>query len=180
MPLIGLNKHTGERVDITKLGDPRRTLKRGDLVCPYCNQEMTVVAGLVRIKHFRHLVGCSDTTVRHPESIQHLLGKMYVSELLKDMYPTESVEFEVNLPEIGRIADVLLEMKTGWRVANEIQLATITTEELVERTKSYLNSGIDVTWWLGGKANTPTNRYWVADIFGDVRILEFARMDLKE
>jgi len=102
---------------------------------------------------------------------------MYVSDLLKRLYPKDSVEFEVKLPDVGRIADVMLEMEGGWKIAHEVQLASITTEELIERTKSYLGNGIDVTWWLGGKANTPTNRFWIADNFGDVRILEFNRVD---
>lgn len=173
MPLVGMNKHTKQRLDITKVLEPRKIVAKGDLVCPLCLQPMTVVAGLIRIPHFRHLSACTSETPRHPESIKHLLGKAFVAVLVSENDPDAVVDFEVRVPECNRVADVLVSLDGGWRVAHEVQLASITTAELAERTKSYLGAGIDVTWWIGGKANTPANRNWIEDNFGDVRILEY-------
>jgi len=55
---------------------------------------------------------------------------------------------------------------TGWRVAHEVQLASITTEHLQERTNDYTLAGIDVVWWLGKSADTETNRAWCRCTFG--------------
>jgi competence CoiA-like predicted nuclease len=178
MPLIGFDKRTASRLDITTIEDPRSFVSKGDLVCPFCMEPMVVVFGMQRIKHFRHINKCTDNTPLHPESMRHLLGKLYVKHLLLDSRPDLQVDFEVRLPEIGRVADVFVQLDGGWQEVHEIQLASITTEELCGRTKSYHSAGISVTWWLGGKATTPANTRWIEDTFGSYRTLVYERGQL--
>lgn len=180
MPFVALRKSTGERINIFLVPDPRLTIDKSDLVCPACGQSLTVVCGLVVTPHFRHIVKCNSEFDRHPESIEHLMGKAYVYQLLHDKFNSDDVEidFEVHIPEANRQADVLLKfVKTGFIEAHEIQLAGITTESLRDRTKAYRTAGIDVVWWLGKSADTPTNRSWCVSTFGDVRLLSFSNVE---
>lgn len=105
------------------------------------------------------------------------MGKQYVFDLLGRLYSLSSIDLEVPLYDIGRQADVMMSMPNGWKEAHEIQLSSITTDELRQRTVSYREAGIHVVWWLGEKAATPANKNWCCDTFGDVRIIEFARDD---
>lgn len=175
MPFVGLQKSTGQRINILEVDDPRLSIRKGDITCPLCGGELTVIAGAIVVKHFRHKVTCSSTVERHPESIKHLIGKWHVWNYLRNNYGDKvKVEFEVSLPEVGRQADVMVYFQTGYREVHEIQLSSITTEHLKQRTVDYRRAEIDtVVWWLGESADTPANRKWSIDTFGDVRIVQF-------
>ena len=84
MPLIAKNKQTGERVNILEYRNPREEFQKGDLVCPLCDCELIIVAGVVRINHFRHksISPCKSDYDRHPESYEHLFFKKLLSEKL--------------------------------------------------------------------------------------------------
>jgi competence CoiA-like predicted nuclease len=165
MPFIGKHAKTGERVDIWGVEHPREVFALGAVVCPLCDGAMYVKDGMVRIRHFAHQTRCASPLAM-PESIDHLLGKCYIAEHLRlDLagHVRAKVEYEVPLLEAGRVADVLVTLPDGWRVAHECQLSGITTGELQERTEAYGRAGIDVFWWLGGHAATEENlseRVW--------------------
>jgi competence CoiA-like predicted nuclease len=132
--------------------------------------------GSVRVKHFAHQVRCSSPLAM-PESPQHLLGKWYIAEHLRaelEPYAVAEIEYEVVIPEAGRVADVLVTFPEGWRVAHECQLASVTTGELQERTEAYGRAGIDVIWWLGRQAATQQNLTWCATTLGIAYQLHFA------
>lgn len=162
MPFVGTLASSGERVDIMRVEHPREMFAFGDVLCPLCECALIVKDGLVRVKHFAHQARCSSPLAR-PESAAHLLGKWYIAERVSlelPRYTRAEIEYEVILPEVGRVADVLVTFEDGWRVAHECQLASITTGELHERTASYEQGGIDVIWWLGGPAATKENLTW--------------------
>lgn len=175
MPFVGMRKSTGERINILEVDDPRLTIPKGDIKCPMCEGELTVVAGAVVVKHFRHKVTCSSTVERHAESIEHLVGKWHVWNYCRNTYgDSVRVEIEVVIPEVNRQADLMVYFKTGYREAHEVQLSPITKEYLSQRTVDYLKAGIDtVVWWLGKSADTPTNRQWSVATFGDVRVIKY-------
>lgn len=169
MPFVAKNRMTGERIDITLVNDPRTTLRGGDCVCPLCGAPFIVRAGLVRRAHFAHYTECSSDYGQHPETPEHLEAKARLREYLQQYYAEythATLEFEVPVPEAKRVVDLLVTFPMGWREAHEIQLSSITTEELARRTNDYLRAGIDVVWWLGRGADTETNRHWCADQFG--------------
>ena len=180
MPLVARDKSTGERVSMCDYSDPRRDMIGMDLVCPYCGIKMIVVAGLVTVHHFRHASGeCTCPYDSHPESQEHMLSKVVLAKNLGKWLPLfecAAVGIEVPVPEAHRIADLMYTFDDGWRIAVEVQLASITTESLEARTRDYALAGVDVYWFLGGKANTNTNRGWCDETQGFVFELEYEAM----
>jgi competence CoiA-like predicted nuclease len=161
MPFVALNKTTRQRVDITKIENPRLALKSEEHVCQLCEQPMIVRAALILQPHFAHRVMCPSDYGYHPESQEHRAAKRFLAQYLRETYEeytTAQIEFEVPIREAKRVADILVEFPMGWRIAHEIQLASITTLQLQERTSDYVRAGIDVIWWLGKAADTETNR----------------------
>lgn len=174
MPLVALDSD-GRRIDITQVANPREALVAG-LTCPLCGGEMIVVAGLVRMPHFRHKTECTSDYARHPESFEHLRTKALVAEMMGTWFgefSTARPQLEMPIEEARRIADVLFVFPNGWRVACEVQLASITNEQLQQRTDDYLRAGVDVCWFLGKAADSITNRRWVMEQQGFVCTLEY-------
>lgn len=175
MPLIAMDKATEERVDITRIENPRMVLKADDLVCPICYSHMIVVSAtvlggaVVRMAHFRHhdLGDCPYTAYGAGESEEHRTAKAWLRDmLLKESGFKVPVELEYHLPQVGRIADIAQLFPTGWIVVHEIQLASITPETLAARTRDYMEAGCDVIWYLGNNADRPANREWVREFQG--------------
>jgi hypothetical protein len=125
---------------------------------------VTRVGAIVR-PHFAHRprTECDTRWAWHPESEEHLLGKTVIAQRVREEYADHEgmrVEYEVPIAEVWRIADVMAIFPNGWRIAHECQLASITVEDLQERTEDYLHAGVDVCWWLGKSAATGANREW--------------------
>lgn len=57
-----------------------------------------------------------------------------------------SLEYEVRFPEIGRIADAVITLTDGTKVAIEAQISPLSLEHLQERTHAYLRNEMDVIW----------------------------------
>jgi competence CoiA-like predicted nuclease len=137
MPFIAIRKATGERIDITAIEYPRAALTSGECLCQLCGVPMIVKAGLVHQHHFAHAGRCTSDYQSHPESPAHREAKRYLDTHLREWfkeYANTHNAYEVPIPEVKRIADLLVTFPTGWRVAHEVQLASITTEHLQERT----------------------------------------------
>ncbi|HOW92525.1 MAG TPA: competence protein CoiA family protein [Anaerolineaceae bacterium] len=167
MAFIALRKDTQERIDITRIEKPYLELKSGDCVCQLCGEPLIVRCGMIRQAHFAHYSACVSDYRYHPESPEHMAGKEYVADLITQMLinmgiENPKVDYEVRIPEAKRVADVLVTFPMGWRIACEIQLASITIADLEERTNDYARAGIDTIWWLGKQADTDQNRYWCA------------------
>lgn len=183
MPFIALNRQTGERIDITKIEYPRLHLKSDDLICQLCEQPVIIRAGLITRPHFAHRSLCISDYASHPESIEHLLGKELVAQGLQEEfaeYAQATIQYEVKVPEVKRVADVMATFPNGWRVAHEIQLAALTTEELQQRTEDYARAGIDVVWWLGKSADTPANQAWCTERFGFTLSLDLRAVSARQ
>lgn len=178
MPLSGKLLSTNKTVYIWKFDDPRAQIRKGDLVCKLCGEPMGIRQGLVRAWHFYHLAVCTSDYAQHPESAEHLSAKQHILEFMCGQFKEslDSAETECALPEINRVADVLLIFKTGWRVAHEAQLSSITTGELAKRTADYRRAEIDVYWWLGRGAATETNLDWCYEHIGQVGELSFSKV----
>ena len=94
---------------------------------------------------------------RH-ESPEHLLGKEYLRNVIKKHWVDEGVkdvetvvEYPVKIQgkDKKRIIDVAVLFKSGFMEAHEVQLSSITVEEIHERSEDYRRSGIDSFWWFG-------------------------------
>jgi competence protein CoiA len=170
MPFIALDTQTNQRIDITTIEQPRLLLKKEHIVCQLCHKPMLIKAGMIRQAHFAHIATtCTTEYGIHPESQAHRDAKVFLAEHLRTAfkeYTHAVIDYEVPIPEVKRVADLLVTFPTGWRVAHEVQLATITCNELQQRTDDYERAGIDVVWWLGKSANTEANRTWCEKTFG--------------
>jgi competence CoiA-like predicted nuclease len=178
MPFIAKNKKTGSRVDITEYKQPRLEINKEDLMCPFCHQDMLIVQGVYMIPHFRHKAECTSDYDRHPESIEHLIGKKLVADMVKrslQEFTSAECLFEYPVKEIKRIIDVAFVFPMGWIIAHEIQLSPITPEILDQRTNDYFRAGINVYWWFGKGADNDRNKKWAIDNFG-----EYLQIDYEE
>jgi hypothetical protein len=59
--------------------------------------------------------------------------------------------------DAGALTGVLLEFPMGWRV---LHVPCVEETGLAAPTDAAAHSGVDVVWWLGGAADTPTRRRW--------------------
>lgn len=142
---------------------------------PDCGEPLMVRNGGMVSPHFAHFKSqCKTQYNYHPPSVLHERSKILIGEHMKQRYaPWAKVEvdYEVPIPSMKRIADVVLMFGNGILQAHEIQLASITTEQLRLRTIDYYKEGIDVQWWLGEKADTPANRQWLFANYGRAAII---------
>ena len=128
--------------------------------CKFCDSPMTPRLGLVKNWHFAHkqeVGACPSKTEAEPETEEHRLLKRAsaaaMKRYLKDQ--VESLEYEVRVPAARRIADVMLVLKDGARVAVEAQVSPISSDLLQERTAAYVREEIDVVWVFNAARITP-------------------------
>jgi hypothetical protein len=106
------------------------------------------------------------------ESWEHLLGKMLARDNAPTLLSISSTakgvyEHRFTLPDgRWRIADVAFLYPGGFCTVIEIQLASITPEELEARTHDYESIGVECYWWLGKSAATTPNIHWNYERFG--------------
>jgi competence CoiA-like predicted nuclease len=184
MPLRALYLPTNTVIsasDFSSSLEIRKTYPKEAIVCPFCKTQMTPIKRRNSILYFRHNQKCSSSMEYHPESYQHLLGKTILAKHLKnELAGVSDVEVIVEYPipeagENGRIADVAAIFPTGFIIVYECQLASITTEMLEKRTKDYEKAGVDVTWFLGEKAASQSNKDWCIEYFGDCFCIKFEK-----
>jgi competence CoiA-like predicted nuclease len=176
---------SGERVDITQHSVPqlKAFYRPGQFVCQLCGQPLSIRqehlrGGSTVSPHFFHLHQCVSDYDAHPESAEHRFGKLWLRDYLHELYQVEALNIELEVPvrmdwrARGRIADLLINWPMGWREAHEIQLASITTDQLEEHTNDYLRCGIEVYWWLGNNAAKKPNTEWCLHRFGVCRQID--------
>jgi competence CoiA-like predicted nuclease len=175
MSFVALRKDTRERVDITQYPSPKKeALKHFVLICQKCEGILYVKEGDVRAAHFAHMPGVHCEAAE--ESQKHRNGKLYLRDHLKDIFPEYAearFDFEYHVPGVDRIIDLLVTLPDGRKIAHEVQLASITTKTLWERTDDYAQAGISTVWWLGGSAHTTTNVQWCLQQFEAAYILQY-------
>lgn len=183
MPFIAQNKNNGERIDITKFISPREELKHVLFECRLCKIQMFIRRSPKGTFHFVHQRSCTSDYLSHPETPEHLAGKSFVASYVLPKlteYANFICLFEEPLHEVKRIADIVNQFPMGWWVAHEIQLSSITSEKLEERTRDYLSAGVDVIWWLGKRADTEQNRQWAIKTYGFSPFLIFKDEEVTE
>ena len=171
MPFIAIIKAINKRIDITQVEHPKLQYSYGDCICQLCRAPLRIRGGPLVRNHFAHDADrpCDTEYSYQPESPEHREAKRFLLERLRKEFPeyrTATIDVEVPIIEIKRVADILVTFLTGWKQAHEIQLSSITADELEERTNDYERAGIDVVWWLGKGANVESNRRWCIQKFG--------------
>lgn len=180
MGLIALAQ--GERVeslDFPSGHEIRLKYKPDDLTCPFCGGQVFPRDRQGFILHFVHRTDCTSSLGYHPESPEHLQGKMLLRNYLKHQlkrFSDVSVYLEYPIPNAGdhgRIADVAAVFPFGWILVYECQISPITHDEIKKRTEDYRNAGADVIWFLGDRASTPSVINYLASTQGSVYYLNY-------
>lgn len=116
------------------------------------------------------------------ESPEHREGKafaaFFIRQELEKLGLEALVQYEERIEvEKGRfrIADVSVTYPCGFKEVHEVQLATITPDDLADRTYDYAAVGIPASWWLGNRAaSSSAVRDCVRDLQADFYEFEFA------
>lgn len=183
MPFVAIDSQSKERIDLTLYETPKIELAGGLFECPVCKSPMRIRAGFKRRPHFFHLSlgDCIYAKYSSGETPEHLAGKEWLINFMRKEYgplfPGAVIALEYHIPEAGRIADVALIFPGGYIHAYEIQLANITIESLEHRTRSYLDSGCDITWIVGNNAYRPDIVRWLLDNQGEAPIISFQELE---
>lgn len=168
MTLTAIRPSTGQRVCIVGMTNPREQIPNWqELVCPITGAEVVPVSrhtrtGSAVMAHFRKKTIApwpsdvlEDCEYSRAESVEHVVGKMYIAKTAQSFEPQctpERAVFEerIYIPRKNkyRIADVCFH--TGeLTIVHEIQLSKISIDELTERTEDYKDAGCDVQWHFG-------------------------------
>lgn len=154
MPFVA-ERQNHQRVDITDYKTPKLQLNGLDLHCPYCPSDFTIVSSENVTPHFRHRARCIDPVAEayfSGETEEHRQAKRFLKTLFVDHlknYTTATPELEVRDSVCNRIADLMISYPFGYRQAIETQLSRVNVENIISRTASYFEGGIDVIWFLG-------------------------------
>lgn len=89
----------GQRVDITRIGNPRAVLKSGEVFCQNCGDPLIVKAGMIVRPHFAHYAACEGLYDAHPESPEHLAAKAFLRDRLNvEFSEYTDARFELEVP----------------------------------------------------------------------------------
>lgn len=142
-----------------------------ELVCPNCGKELHLTRRPNTRWYFRHLrhgddtlcteslAGGRDTAdnqINHQESVIAIIEYLE-SNILHLNYEKQygEVTFVTEYPfkQIKRRSDIcVLDSNNNPVVVHEIQLSSITSEEIIARTNDYESIGINCVWHFGLKA----------------------------
>lgn len=129
---------TNQLFNILELGN----FGADDFYCPLCSSPVRYRSGKVMRPHFAHLSRKECPFFTENESAQHLSLK---SELYSWLVGVEKVELEKYLPQIGQVADLLVNDS----LALEVQCSSLPISRLQLRTQAYHEEGMAVLWLLG-------------------------------
>lgn len=123
--------------------------------CPECEQFVVLKKGSVKIHHFAHKppILCS---YGKGESEEHRQCKVEMFERLDKEPSVSGCEMEKNL---GTIRPDIFFFLRKTPVAIEVQLSTLSLEQIIYRTIEYLQKGIHVLWLPKFKENLLLDRY---------------------
>jgi len=177
MPFVAINTTTSSRMHISQVPKPLTEVTRDCWACQLCEQPMLIRGGVLVRRHFYHLQQCSTDYRFHADTAEHLLGKDWIVQQLQHElwgYTGADIEMEVPIPEIKRVADVLVTFPNGWRIAHACQLTPISLDEIKQCTAEYVQQGIDLYWWMGLSAlNKPGVKDWLVSTYGFALIISF-------
>lgn len=122
-------------------------------ICPHCSELVILHRGKVKRPHFSHAKN-SLCPYRQGETWQHEQAKAAILAGARVRGLVAKPELEVLSIDGDRRADVIifpppinpLELELGQMRAFEVQYSAISSENLIERTRSYMNAGVPVLW----------------------------------
>lgn len=155
-------RENGEKVHLLHNQDEKKLQimrKKERFFCPVCRREVQLKLGKQKRWHFAHKKVNQCLISSEPESAYHMRGKEQLySWLISQGF---HVEIEHYLPEIRQRPDLFIE-RNGRQIAIEYQCASLSTEQLLKRTRSYWKAGIQIIWILGGNQMKRHSAYWIS------------------
>lgn len=129
----------------------RRAFTRAALTCPVPGCSTPAITTVSRVggrDGYRHLA--TNAAEHTPESLFHLEGKAQIARWLRGRLRGADVVEERRTDARGsRVADVLVTLQGGRRIAVEIQYAALTPDEWATRHESYRSQDIIDVWLFG-------------------------------
>jgi hypothetical protein len=113
----------------------------GPFYCTFCNEEMILRNGMIKVPHFAHKKG-SNCPYSTGETYEHEKAKLDL--LLSARKMGIKADVEIKLSDHVR-ADVLLDFGDQ-KVAVEFQKSGMSVEQCQKRLKNYKDTGIPVIW----------------------------------
>ena len=152
--IIGSTKHDEILIDVFESDSERDRIRSHDWTCVHCNGQVTPRLGPERRWHFAHKPPLDENCPLvlwaaddyNPETAQHIAMKAAAALEMQRLYPESLITFEAAVREAGRIADVLVQLESGQRIAIECQWSSMTLENLHLRSSAYESASIDVIW----------------------------------
>lgn len=134
----------------------RDAQKPGIFTCPECGEVVTLRKGSVKVHHFAHR---STTSCGYGkgESELHMDLKMQVYDALNAHREVEYVAMEV---AVGDVRPDVLAIIRGQQVAFEIQVSSLSIEDLYRRTAAYAAQDIAMIWILHWPEGTALDRLY--------------------
>ncbi|WP_042349481.1 competence protein CoiA [Bacillus massiliigorillae] len=113
--------------------------------CPCCNKRVNMKAGRVKIPHFAHMANETCHYASEGESLEHLQGKKHLYEWLNNQ--GYAVELEKYFSTFQQRADLyVIYGNQGYAI--EFQCSSISLDEMIKRTQTYLQHRIIPLWIL--------------------------------
>lgn len=128
-----------------------QTAKKGEIYhCPYCDEEVILRQGRIRISHFAHQTS-TTCPLSITESIGHIEMKSYISQMLSVRYPSINIEVPVG----NKIVDIVIRDSSNRGYAIECQYSPTTVRELEERTRFLNANQLSAIWVWSSKRFKP-------------------------
>lgn len=129
--------------------------ENGPFRCVECNEEVVLRSGKSRVDHFAHVnpLACSYT---QGESELHRRCKMEIFDGLSRAPHVKNVVLEKPMGVVR--PDISAEIN-GTPVAIEIQISSLSVDEIMRRTIAYHQKGIYVLWLLQWTSDLDKERY---------------------
>jgi competence protein CoiA len=149
-------------------------IENGPFFCPGCKKPVILKQGPVRDAHFAHLAG-STCTYGAGESETHRSAKRGIKTALGKHPLVSDLHLEYPLGDVR--PDIYFRFANRYSIAVEVQLSTLSSQELARRTRSYFAQQIFVLWtppysndMVEGKRYAPSfwEKYLHALYFGRV------------
>lgn len=123
--------------------------------CPICSDEAILKKGTVKVHHFAHKPPVTCEYGRG-EAEEHRMCKMEIFEGLKEHRRFRDVELEKGMgtvrPDVSALMDDI-------PIAVEVQISTLTMDQIVYRTSEYARKGIYLLWLPIYSIYLETDRY---------------------
>ena len=127
-----------------------RAFAKTELFCPIPDCPSPEINTVNRKKHRQHFRHKTISKAHAPESLFHVEGKAQIAKWVRANYPdAEVVEERPSSRRRERIADVMVTLADGRRIAIEIQYASLRPDDWQRRHDSYVAQGIRDVWLFG-------------------------------